>query len=71
MTYTIHELQNINSVRAGVEYTGTLRGAKMVASYWQMFKGTVLKITDDQGRTVAAKRDGGLWVNYDEYGETK
>lgn len=67
-TFTIYELQNLNSVRSGVEYAGTLRGAKAKATRDQMFQGTVLKITDEQGRTVAAKA-GNEWVDYDEYGE--
>ena len=68
MTYILHELQNLNSVRMGAEYTGTLRGAKTKASRDQVYQGTVLKITDTQGRTVSVKTPDG-WVDYDECGE--
>lgn len=60
--YIIHELQNLNSVRIGTEYAGTLRGAKAKATRDQMWQGTVLKITDEQGRMVACKdQQTGAW----------
>jgi len=70
MAYIIHELQNLDSVRLGTQYEGTLRAAKARASREQAWQGTILKITDEQGRTVAVKgRDG--WIDYDEYGEAQ
>ncbi|MDX9717254.1 MAG: hypothetical protein RBT67_07765 [Thauera sp.] len=63
-TYIIHELQNLESVRKGEIFEGTLRAAKAKASREQMWQGTVLKITDEQGRTVATKdRQTGRWYD--------
>lgn len=63
-TYIIHELQNLESVRKGEIFEGTLRAAKTKASRDQMWQGTVLKITDEQGRTVATKdRQTGRWYD--------
>ena len=53
--YIIHELQNLESTRKGEIYEGTLQGAKAKATRDQMWQGTVLKITDEEGRTVAVK----------------
>ena len=62
MAYIIHELQNLNSARKGSVYDGTLRGAKIKATRDQMYQGTVLKITDEQGRMVACKdQQTGAW----------
>lgn len=53
--YIIHELQNLVSVHLGERYEGTLRGAKAKATREQVWQGTVLKITDELGRTIAVK----------------
>lgn len=67
-TYIIHELQNLNSVREGVRFEGTLRAAKTKASREQMWQGTVLKITTENGIAVAIKdRDSGKWYDPSEY----
>ena len=63
MTYTIYELQNLQSSRQGTTFKGTLRAAKAKASKDQMFQGTVLKITDSYGNTVSTK-SGKKWVDY-------
>lgn len=64
MAYIIHELQNLNSVRQGTIYNGSLTGAKSKATREQTFRGTVLKITDEQGRTVAIKDvQTGAWYS--------
>lgn len=67
-TYIIHELQNLNSVREGTRFEGTLRAAKAKATRDQMWQGTVLKITDEQGRTVSVKdQQTGRWYDPTEY----
>jgi hypothetical protein len=67
--YIIHELQNLNSVRNGTEHNGSLRAAKTAATRGQVYQGTVLKITDEEGRTVSVKTPQG-WQDYDQFGET-
>lgn len=65
-TYIIHELQNLESIRKGEIFEGTLRAAKAKAkaSREQVWQGTVLKITDEQGRTIATKdRQNGRWYD--------
>lgn len=67
-TYIIHELQNLDSVRKGEIYEGTLRGAKAKATREQVWQGTVLKITDEHGNTVAVKdRQTSQWYNPSDY----
>ena len=67
MTYIIHELQNMNSVREGTIYNGTLRGAKTKATRDQIWQGTVLKITDEHGRMIACKdQHTGTWYDTSE-----
>ncbi len=67
-TYIIHELQNLNSVREGTRFEGTLRAAKAKASIEQMWQGTVLKITTENGITVAVKDSNtGKWYDPSEY----
>jgi hypothetical protein len=67
-TYIIHELQSLESVRMGERYTGTLRGAKAKATRSQTWQGTALKITDEQGRTVALKdKHSGAWYDPSDY----
>ena len=62
--YIIHELQNLESVRKGEIYEGTLRGAKAKATREQVWNGTVLKITDEEGRAVAIKdQQTGAWYS--------
>ena len=62
--YIIHELQNLESVRKGDIYEGTLQGAKAKATREQVWQGTVLKITDEEGRTVAVKdQNAGVWYS--------
>ena len=53
--FIIHELQNLQSVRVGEIYVGSLQGAKLKASREQVWQGTVLKITDESGDAVAIK----------------
>ncbi len=63
-TYIIHELQNLNSVRTGTKFEGTLRAAKAKATREQLWQGTVLKITTEDGITVAIKdRQTGKWYD--------
>ena len=63
-TYIIHELQNLNSVRKGERFEGTLRAAKAKATRDQVWQGTVLKITDEQGTAVAIKEQAaGKWYD--------
>lgn len=60
----IHELQNLESVRKGDIYEGTLQGAKAKATREQVWNGTVLKITDEEGRAVAIKdQQTGAWYS--------
>ena len=62
--YIIHELQNLESVRKGDIYEGTLQGAKAKATREQVWQGTVLKITDEEGRAVAIKdQQTGAWYS--------
>ncbi len=62
--YIIHELQNLESVRKGDIYEGTLQGAKAKATRDQVWQGTVLKITDEEGRAVAIKdQQTGAWYS--------
>jgi len=62
--YIIHELQNLESVRKGEIYEGTLHGAKAKATREQVWQGTVLKITDEEGRAVAIKdQQTGAWYS--------
>lgn len=67
-TYIIHEIQNLNSVRKGEIFEGTLRAAKAKASREQIWQGTVLKITDENGAPVAIKdQKTGKWYDPSEY----
>ena len=60
--YIIHELRNGVSVRKGEVFEGTLRGAKLKATREQVSYGTVMQITDEDGRAVAIKdRQIGKW----------
>ena len=68
MAYIIHELQNLESTRKGDRFTGSLRAAKSAATRGQVYQGTVLKITDEEGRTIAVKTPQG-WQDYDQFGE--
>lgn len=62
--YIIHELQNLESVRKGTEFEGTLRAAKAKATRDQIWQGTVLKITDTDGNAVAVKdQRTGQWYD--------
>ena len=62
--YIIHELHNLESVRKGEIYEGTLQGAKAKATREQVWNGTVLKITDEEGRAVAIKdQQTGAWYS--------
>ncbi len=62
--YIIDELQNLESVRKGDIYEGTLQGAKAKATRDQVWQGTVLKITDEEGRAVAIKdQQTGAWYS--------
>ena len=62
-TYIITELQNANSSRKGEAIEAAdLSAAKRKASGMQMFKGTVLEITAENGARLAIKRDG-KWEN--------
>jgi hypothetical protein len=45
----------INSVRQGTIYIGSLAGAKAKATREQTWQGTVLKISDEDGRDIAFK----------------
>lgn len=68
MAFIIHELQNLQSVRKGTRFEGTLRGAKAKATRDQVWQGTVLKITDEDGMAVAVKdRETGKWYDPREY----
>lgn len=63
-TYIIHELQNLESVRKGAIYEGSLQGAKAKATREQVYQGTVLKITDEHGNAVAIKdQQSGQWYD--------
>ena len=71
MTYYIHELQNLNSIRQPIKYDGTLLGAKMYASKNQVWQGTILKITDEKGAVLAVKDTvTGKWFEPGEYWNT-
>ena len=59
-TYKITEKQNLQSIREGYEFKGTLRAAKAHATLNQVFHGTVLTI-DHCGVLIAIKRDG-VWT---------
>lgn len=62
--YIIHELQSLESVRKGEVYEGTLQGAKAKATRDQVWQGTVLNITDEEGRAVAIKdQQTGAWYS--------
>jgi hypothetical protein len=61
--YIIHELQDLESTRKGFLHPGPLRAAKAAATRSQVWTGTVLKITDPDGRVVATRRPGGRWVD--------
>ena len=63
MTYYIYEVQNINATCGPAIYSGTLKAAKTKATRDQVFKGTVLKITDSKGNLISAKKKG-EWVDY-------
>ena len=63
MKYIIHELQNLNSVRRGYIYSGTLRAAKAKATRDQIWQGTLLKITDEYGQTISTKM-GKQWIHH-------
>ena len=66
--YIIHELQNLNSIRAGYAFSGTLRAAKAKATRDQVFQGTLLKITDETGTTVSIKDlETGKWYNPSDF----
>lgn len=62
--FIIHELQNLDSVRKGDIYEGNLKGAKAKATRDRIWQGTVLKITDELGNTVAVKdQQTGKWYS--------
>lgn len=54
-TFKIYELENFNSYRKPIIYSGTLRGAKSKATKEQLFKNTILKIENENGEIVAVK----------------
>jgi hypothetical protein len=66
--FIIHELQNLESVRKGIYFFGTLTQAKRAATKSQVFCGTVLKITDDNGRTISTKTNK-KWVDHEIFFE--
>ena len=62
--YIIHELRDSVSVRKGEVFEGTLRAAKIKATREQVSYGTVMKITDEDGRSVAIKdKQTGKWYS--------
>lgn len=70
-TFYIAETQNLASIRATDKVEAkSLTSAKRIASRNQTFQGTVLKIFDAAGYLVAAKQDGGQWVDYDPANQT-
>ena len=61
-TYTVRELQNLQSHREGTEIAAkTLADAKRLATRNQVFQGTVLVI-EEGGHRVAYKENG-RWTN--------
>ena len=62
-TYIITELQNAQSSRKGeaVE-AANLSAAKRKATCLQMFKGTVMEITAENGAVLSRKEDG-RWID--------
>lgn len=61
-TFTISELQNVNSTRKGYTVEAKdLAAAKRIASKKQFFQGTVLEISDAKGRL--AVKENGKWEN--------
>ena len=61
--YIVIEKQNTNSMREGVKITAkNLTSAKIKASKAQVFKGTVLEITNLRGETLAVKQKTGEWI---------
>ena len=65
MTYYLHELRNLDNVAPAIAYAGTLHGAKVTATRNQAWAGTVLKITDQHGRTISTKTPEG-WADNPE-----
>ncbi len=64
-TYTVRELECLNSYRAGSQIeANSLTGAKIAASARQSFVGTVVVLEDAQGARVAYKK-GGTWTDWD------
>ena len=62
-TYIITELQNAQSSRKGETIEAAdLTAAKRKASSLQMFKGTVLEISAENGSVLSRKEDG-RWID--------
>ena len=62
-TYIITELQNAGSHRKGETIVANdLTAAKRKASSLQMFKGTVLEITAENG-VVLSRKENGRWID--------
>ena len=58
-TYTITELQNVNSYRKGESVEAKdLTAAKRKASRMQRYHGTVMEIAYENGTVVSVKEDG-------------
>ena len=58
-TYTITEVQNVNSSREGMKFEAkNLSAAKRIATREQVFAGTVLKIHDEDGNILSTKLAG-------------
>ena len=63
MKYIMTEKQNTQSDREGVQIEAkTLTAAKRIATYNQVFSGTVLVLETIEGNTVAVKESNKKWV---------
>jgi hypothetical protein len=62
-TYTITETTDAAATRKGFLHPGPLKAAKAAATRSQVFRGTVLKITDEHGQTIATRHPGGRWID--------
>ena len=68
-TYYIYEVQNTNATCNRPEiYLGTLKAAKAKATRDQVFKGTLLKITDTKGNAISTKIKS-KWHDYDYFNQ--